>query len=398
MADSAEPKKTISPVSGELIERSGHVDSSSLPATATINGQQRSVASAMDYYDAPVRVITDIDHAPFPRGTNPAYRHLRSQESLYSVSSKRSLLNRIAKGLGAPEPPKLAYDGDKRKSHPDQLYPYDFVAWIDLTPDSISEVLAKLRDQGLAPSTRSASRALLRGVIKESWRMGAVDNEMVERVKSIEAPRYERSAGGKAQPDTVIQSLLNVCDQLDGARDFRDGLLMALLVTTGLRRAEAVNLQLKDVNFHTREIRVTGKGNKDRVLQLTESTFWRLTTYLDRYRGHDPGYIFNPIWRRQAAPTSESLQKALTVRSINHRLKRLIMLAPELTNVQVAPHDLRRTFATNLYLKGMPLRELQIILGHASIATTEHYLFDESKGYRERAATLLADDFAHPES
>lgn len=349
--------------------------------------------SIVDYDAPPVVIQHDLSH-PFPRGTNPAHRHLRNQESRYGAQSKRSLVNQLALAMGAPTPPKLMPPhGDRRFTHPDQRYPYDYVDWATLTPDAISEVLAGLRDRGMSASSRNAMRAVIRGIATESWMLGRMSHETVDRIKQIKAAKHARKGGGNAQPEDVITALLQLCDRDPTARGFRDGLLLTLMTACGLRRVEVVRIELSHIRFATREIEVLGKGQKHRTVGVPDCVWWRLTTYLSRFRGDQPGFLFNPMWGKQDAPQPKNLTRGLTVRAINQRLERLRLQLPD--DIRLSPHDLRRTCGTDLFKAGMSMRQIQIILGHASMSTTERYVFDETDAYRREAARLQSGRFGY---
>ena len=367
-----------------------HVPTGRPPSDAIVFND--APTALVDYHAAPVFVQTDV-RQPLPRGTNAAHRHLRNQESAAGASSKRSLINQVALAFGAPKPPKLTRQDDQRSTHAQQPYPYDYVDWSTMTPDAISEVLARFRDRGASPATRNAMRAAIRGVATEAWMLGQMDHATLDRIKQIKAARYSKlSQGGTAHTAETIRALLDLCDRDTSARAFRDGLMIALMTSVGLRRAEVVGLQLKDIDFKTAEITVEGKGQKQRTLTLPDCVMWRLNTYLDRYRSREPGYLFNPIWIKQTRPAANYLKTPLSLRSINERLEQLRLKLPD--DLALAPHDLRRTCATDLRDAGMTMREIQVILGHASVVTTERYIFDDTKDHRQKAARLQTGKFA----
>lgn len=355
----------------------------------------------VDYGEVPIR----ISPVPLPRATNPAFRHLRAQAAHTSRVSKRSQLNRIAIMLGAPTPPKLDVDGDARKLHPQQLFPMDYIHWEDLTMDLVSDLIFNLErkshpdKQGdtknlpkdLSPATRNTYRALLRGVAQEAWGLKKMAFEDVERIRSIKAQQYKRLPGGRAHAEGVIRALLDECDSVDTALHCRDGLMIALLVTTGMRRAELVGVQIEDIDQHTHDVKITGKGSKERLIKIPNGVWERLVDYLDRYRGYEPGALLTPIWNNRSMP--RITKKGLSEATINLRLEAIREKASLASGITIAPHDMRRTFATDLYNLGMTIREIQILLGHASAITTETYLFDDSKEYRQKAAELNATRF-----
>lgn len=344
-----------------------------------------------DYSAPPIRIQLDL-RRPFPRGTNAAHRHLRNQESAAGAASKRSLLNKVALAFGAPEPPKLTA-ADQRSTHRQQAFPYDYVDWGSMTPDAVSEVMAGFRDRGVSPATRNAIRAAIRGVATEAWMLGQMGHATLDRIKQLKAARHSKvTRAGTAHSAETIRALLDLCDGDASARACRDGMMIALMASVGLRRAEVVSLQLKDIDLATGDITVEGKGQKQRTLTLPDCVLARVTDYLDRFRGRAPGYLINPIWPKQTKPSDDYLPKPLSLRSVNERLEHLRRRLPE--EMKLAPHDLRRTCATDLREAGMTMREIQVILGHASVVTTERYILDDTKDHRDKAARLQSGRFA----
>lgn len=386
---------------------SSSVISTTTPYNAGVPGTS-VIAGASDHavitHDAiPIR----ISQAPIPRNRNPAWRHIQAQESKVSRDNKRSQLNRIAQHFfGVPKPPRYVPPGeekpDKRKVYPQQLHCIDFVHWEDLTGNLAQLVLEFLRDHPdyqLSAASRNAYRALLRGVAQEAVMLGAMEREELERIKSVKLAKSQKSSRGKAHPRFVLDAILAYCDSLDSAMGARDGLIFSLLATCGFRRAEACGIKLADIDMVTRDVHVTGKGNKDRTLKLADGTWQRLMHYLEHYRGRDAGYLLTAIWRNGKRP--KDVSRPLSVAMINKRLEKICQevnqrLSAQLgsEHIDIAPHDYRRTYATTLLEAGLPLRAIQKLLGHSSIATTEAYLFDDTMGYRDDAAEVFRTAFS----
>jgi|TARA_R110002012_G_scaffold222771_2_gene394672 integrase len=365
-----------------------------------------SIASAGDvvavtHDTIPVRLAS----APIPRNRNSGWRHILQQESKVSRDNKRSQLNRVAVYcFGAPVParyvPPRVNKPDMRRVYDEQLHPIDFIHWEDLTGPVVNDLLIQLRDNEpfmLSAASRNAFRALFRGVAQEAVMLQLMSQDELERIKSIKLSRSEKSKAGKARPLSVLHAVLAYCDQQKTPHGARDGLIFSLLATAGLRRAELCSIQMKDIDMATREVRVVGKGNKDRTLKFPDGTWARLINYLEDYRGCGQGYLFTPIWRNGKRPKSH--KRPITVATINKRLTAACnginseSHDPTAEYVEIAPHDYRRTFATMLLEAGLSLRAIQKLLGHASVATTETYLFDATTGYREEAADVFKDAF-----
>jgi integrase/recombinase XerC len=168
------------------------------------------------------------------------------------------------------------------------------------------------------------------------------------------------------QPDT--ERLLDVDEE--GSFPERDRALFELLYATGLRVSEAAGLDLEDVDFSARLLRVVGKGNKERIAPFGEAAGDALSAYLPargaRRRGADDA----------AADDGEPLfvnarGGRLTTRSMARLLKRRLRAAG--LPVEISPHALRHSFATHLLEAGADLRAIQELLGHASLSTTQKY-------------------------
>lgn len=333
--------------------------------TGRYPASRTSKAPAIDFSSSPVRLLT----TPRPRMENPAHLHLESQESAAGANSKMYLLNKLARMLGAEN--------------------YELVMWEDIRFPLVTALMARLRDEEYAPSTRCAYLAVIRGTAKSAWAMQSMDLESYQRIQSIVPPRFHREKTGKAHDIEVIRLLLKACDTDPGPLSKRDGVMIALLVATGIRRQECARIQLSNIDFRTHEIRLVGKGNKERVVKIPDSVWTRLIDYLDNSRKYEPGALIVRFWNKRLTPVVDA--KGMDVSSINRRLDNVRRRVRDLLGVNITPHDLRRTFTTNLYQLGLSLRELQVLLGHASMTTTEGYLHDEKDDYRAKAAKLTSD-------
>jgi integrase/recombinase XerC len=165
----------------------------------------------------------------------------------------------------------------------------------------------------------------------------------------------------------------------------RDRALVELLYGAGLRAGEVVALDVRDVDVLAREVRVMGKGRKERSVPLPEAAREALGAWLEARRR--PGY--------QAEPLFVSLAGGRAGRRLGERaLRRLLARRAARAGVadRVHPHRLRHSYATHLLDMGADLREIQELLGHASLSTTQRYLAVSA----ERLFEVY--DRAHPRS
>ena len=146
----------------------------------------------------------------------------------------------------------------------------------------------------------------------------------------------------------------------DSCHELRDLAMIDMLASTGMRVGEMVRLNRDDVDFNERECVVLGKGNKERIVYFDARTKIHLQAYLDsRIDGEDALFV-----------TLRSPHSRLSISGIESRVR---TLGRRLGMEKVHPHKFRRTLATRAIDKGMPIEQLQQLLGHKRIDTTLHY-------------------------
>ena len=136
--------------------------------------------------------------------------------------------------------------------------------------------------------------------------------------------------------------------------------MIDMLASTGMRVGEMVLLNRADINFNERECVVLGKGNKERVVYFDARTKIHLQNYLDSRSDTDDALFV----------TLRSPHTRLTISGVEVRLREM---GRKLGMAKVHPHKFRRTLATVAIDKGMPIEQLQQLLGHKRIDTTLHY-------------------------
>jgi integrase/recombinase XerC len=167
-------------------------------------------------------------------------------------------------------------------------------------------------------------------------------------------------------------------------RSLRDRALVETLYGAGLRVGELVALDARDVDLQRGEARVWGKGGKERVVPLPAAARAALDAYL-RERSR-PGLLAEPLFASLRAPGGAVRRLAdRDVRRVLARRARLVGVAD-----RVHPHRLRHSYATHLLDMGAGLREIQEVLGHASLSTTQRYTAVSAQ------RLLEAYDAAHP--
>ncbi len=147
----------------------------------------------------------------------------------------------------------------------------------------------------------------------------------------------------------------------DSCLHIRDLAMIDLLYSTGIRVGELVNLNINDINFEERECIVYGKGNKQRKVYFDAKTKVHLKRYLEQRNDYNEALFV----------TLDSPFERLKISGVEIRLRKLGRLA--LLDQRVHPHKFRRSMATRAIDKGMPIEQVQKLLGHQQIDTTMHY-------------------------
>lgn len=155
----------------------------------------------------------------------------------------------------------------------------------------------------------------------------------------------------------------------------RDRAIMELLFSTGLRVSELCNLP-RDINLNTDELSVRGKGEKVRVVFLSDSAKKAVKDYLAKRKDME-GALFVNVGKN----TSAKGERSLTSRSVERIVKHYAIKAG--ISKKVTPHVIRHSFATDLLQNGADLRSVQMLLGHANIGTTQIYTHITDKHLRE---------------
>ena len=206
-------------------------------------------------------------------------------------------------------------------------------------------------------------------------RCGLEHNPMVH----LHSPKV-RNALPRVLSLREVEQLSTGCASVDNSFvAVRDRAIVALLFSSGLRVSELVSLNLYDVDFEMREVRVIGKGNKERVVPVGSVALEALRQYLQM--------------RPMVKPVDNALfvgnrGKRLTTRLVQSHIK--AAAEKEELGGRVTPHKLRHAFATQLLSNGVDMRLVQEMLGHANLATTQVYTHIDIKHLQE------VYDRAHP--
>lgn len=191
---------------------------------------------------------------------------------------------------------------------------------------------------------------------------GAMDNNPATLVAS---PKLDRRLPRKTAYSDV-EKLLNVCD-VDTCSGLRDQAFLELLYATGARISEIATLDVLDIDFNSGQVRLFGKGSKERIVPLHSLAMQTLQAYLHNARPQ----LLKRAKSAQDAVFLSNTGKRLSTDSLRKIFKDRALQAG--LDPSLHPHDIRHAFATDLLEGGADLRSVQEMLGHASLATTQIY-------------------------
>jgi site-specific recombinase XerD len=273
-------------------------------------------------------------------------------------------IDRFLDAAGVSDATRRAYASDLR----------DFAAWYGDRPLETVDVrvladytanLGRARPGGkLAPATIARRLAAVRSLLRFTFGPAHVPEVPL-------SPRRGRRLPDAPKP-AEVDDLLEAAGDGDGALALRNRALLELVYSAGLRSAEAVGLDLGDVDFEQEHVHIrSGKGAKDRVVPLGEEAGHWLARYL-----------------REARPQlARGAQNALFLSVRGQRLD-----TSALRRLLHNPHRLRHAFATHMLEGGADMRVIQELLGHSSLSTTQIYSHVDAKRLRR------VYDRAHPRS
>jgi integrase/recombinase XerC len=246
---------------------------------------------------------------------------------------------------------------------------------IEVGPSQIRQYIANLFDaRGYDSRTVCRKLSSIRALYRFLKITGVLESDPAA---AIPGPSVAKKRPAPLKVDEVMKLLqTSLAGRTDAARR-RDAAIMELFYASGMRRAEVAGVRLADVDLAERTIRVTGKGNKERVVVVNRAAAAAIAAYLRvRPRSADPRLF---LGRGGKGMTPKHIWR------IFHAIYRVSGVAKHAT-----PHTLRHSFATHLVENGVDLETVRELLGHESLATTGVYL-QLAMGHKRRAY-----DQAHP--
>ncbi len=220
--------------------------------------------------------------------------------------------------------------------------------------------IVELSDQGISNRTINRKISSLQAYYRFLLKVGDIQVSPLVKHRALKTRKKVEVPFSESEMETIL-SEIPFDDDFEGVRD---KLMIELLYTTGMRRAELVNLKVDDVDLSGQVLKVLGKRNKERILPLLPSTTEQVRNYMNKRSGLECGLDLPYLFL-----TKEGLKiyETLVYRTINRYFS---LVSPK---VKKSPHILRHTFATHMLNRGADLNSVKELLGHSSLASTQVY-------------------------
>lgn len=240
-------------------------------------------------------------------------------------------------------------------------------------------IIYRLDTAKLSAASMNRELSSIKSLFSYLRRIGVVEKDITKRISSLKTPKVLPQFVPQSRMDELLESTREQKYSQE-FKQVRNSLIISLLYGCGIRLAELLDIKLGDITNGS--VKIHGKGDKDRLVPLLPELVSRVEAYVECCRrcGIELTAADKLIVGTAGKPLS---------RSTVQRVVRQEMMA---ANVQgrKSPHILRHTFATHLLSKGADMREIQELMGHSSLSTTQHYT------HNSIGQLLSVYDKAHP--
>ena len=251
----------------------------------------------------------------------------------------------------------------------------------EITSIDIEKFTSKFTSQGLEKSTISRKMSAL-----SHFFIFLLEENMIKRnpINELDLPKQIKKLPKILSVDQV-EKLITSSREDQSINGIRLNTMIEILYATGIRVSELVEMKLSATYAEKNFLLVQGKGNKERLVPISENTEGKIKDFL-KIRNK---FLNNDSESKWLFPSKQSSKGHITRQRFNQLLQTLCERV-NLNNIKISPHKLRHAFATHLLANGVDLRSLQQMLGHADISTTQIY----THVLKDRLKKLVSDN--HP--
>lgn len=230
-----------------------------------------------------------------------------------------------------------------------------------------------ITDEGISPSTRNRKLFSIRSFFKYLVKYDYIKDNPTNGIDCAKTTKNKEPIYLKARQ---IKSLLLQIEKDNSCNSIRNMAITKLFLYTGLRLSELVSLNIDDIDLDNKQIKITGKGNKERIIPLHEEVIKSIKIYLNN-RNDNINALF-----------ISTRDNRISKRQVQRMIKKYIMKTRIKNKEKITPHKLRHTFATMIYKQNKDLKVLQDLLGHESISTTEIYMHTDKQDKKKNINSI----------
>jgi integrase len=302
--------------------------------------------------------LPGVQTGSLPFDQNPAAIYLATLKPT-GRRTQQQALDTIARLLGAPD-----------------CFTLD---WASLRYQHTAAIMARLAER-YKPSTANKMRVALRRVLAEAWRLGQMTAEEYHRSADVRAITGQTLPAGRELGPGEIAALMADCESDSTAAGVRDAAVIGLMYGVGLRREEVTALDRADFEPDTGRLVIRGKRTKERSGYLVDGAADAMADWLEA-RGDEPGPLFLAVNKggkiqHDRHMTPQAVYNIMVKRGESAGVKHF------------SPHDLRRTFVSDLLDSGADIATVARMAGHESVSTTARYDRRPEQA-KQKAAELL---------
>jgi integrase/recombinase XerC len=220
--------------------------------------------------------------------------------------------------------------------------------------------IVSLVDSNISASSVNRKISSLKSYYKFLLRIKQIEQSPLLKHKALKTPKKIQIPFSEKEVDLVLNQIIYP----DGFEGIRDKLIIDMFYTTGIRRAELINLKLSSIDLKSNTLKVIGKRNKERILPLLPIIISQIKMYIIQRNAIQDIKKTEQLFMTQKGV---KLNDSLVYRLINTYFSTIS------EKVKKSPHILRHTFATHLLNNGADLNSVKELLGHSSLASTQVY-------------------------
>lgn len=247
----------------------------------------------------------------------------------------------------------------------------------ELSKNDVTDFVSYLSSLGLKTSTIIRRTTTVRSFYRFLNKNQLIDVSLI----GVHMPKAEKHLPVVLSYEEV-ETLLD-CLNLEKPSEIRDKAMLETMYASGLRVSELLNLEMGNVNAEKGYLKVLGKGNKERIIPIGDFALEYLVKYIDKVRQKNVGYRSKYLF----------LNTRGGVISRQYFWKQIKKYAARANiEVEISPHTLRHSFATHLLENGANIKQVQEMLGHAKIETTQIYTHISTKRILSVYDKYMSDD------